>query len=60
MISFPLWSQSENVSDGSKNPRLRIVTAISLCNSSGCRFVITTAVVFIIIITIIIIIIIII
>ena len=45
------------MSDGSKNPRLRIVTAISLCNSSGCRFVITTAVVFIIIITIIIIII---
>ena len=43
MISFPLWSQSENVSDGSKNPRLRIVTAISLCNSSGCRFVITTS-----------------
>lgn len=30
------------MSDGSKNPRLRIVTAISLCNSSGCRFVITT------------------
>lgn len=31
------------MSDGSKNPRLRIVTAISLCNSSGCRFVITTS-----------------
>lgn len=42
------------MSDGSKNPRLSIVIAISLCNSSGCRFVIATAVVFIIITTIII------